>query len=329
VFFSRCAPTSLLDSCEQLAYKTTIAISFPALVASGLFAYSRIGVPYGSGELIPTSYQLALYCHLFVGLLYLGVAETQKSKRCRISIAMMLVLLPRFLISIQGGRFFLAQAVVPIVLISLARGWFILSGKRVFYLCLVAAFIFFVPSLTRGDNIAGQDELIQFIANGSTLQLFQDNVDMNVSDRCSPLLVSMTAKSVPYGAMKECTIDIWGQKNLPATLDRILAYNDPITEGTLNGPGSNYLLELYLCGGILAVILGSVLFGYSSRCFTAWISRRSLFAGIWAECLTRALLAPRGNLGYVYEKIPGLMIATLVIAAVSYCGTHSKQASIA
>jgi hypothetical protein len=166
--------------------------------------------------------------------------------------------------------------------------------------------------------VLGQDEIVAFFVTGSTLRVFQDNKDLNLSDRCPPLLVSMTAKLIPYGLLNVCTVDIWGEKGLPATLDRILADNDPTTEGTLNGPGSNYLLELYLTGGVAAVILGSLLFGFSARCFVSWIRTPSLFAGIWAQCLTRALLAPRGNLGYVYEQVPVLVLASLAVAAFVY-----------
>jgi len=40
------------------------------------------------------------------------------------------------------------------------------------------------------------------------------------------------------------------------------------------------------------------------------------FAGIWAECLTRTLLAPRGNLSYVLERIPSLVLTTLLVMAI-------------
>ena len=77
------------------------------------------------------------------------------------------------------------------------------------------------------------------------------------------------------------------------------------------------MLELYLTGGIGAIIFGSFLFGLTSRCFLGLISGRSLFAGIWAECLSRALFAPRSTLGYVYERIPSLLMATMIVVAVA------------
>jgi hypothetical protein len=178
--------------------------------------------------------------------------------------------------------------------------------------------IVFVPALSRGDNFLGQDEIVTFFESGSSLRLFQDNVDLNLTERCPPVLVSMTAKLIPYGLLDVCTMDYKGSKGVPATLDRILTDNDPSTAGTLNGTGANYLLELYLTGGIGAIILGSVFLGFSSGCFVRWISERSLFAGIWAECLSRVLFAPRGTLGYVYERIPSLLLATLIVISLAW-----------
>jgi hypothetical protein len=108
---------------------------------------------------------------------------------------------------------------------------------------------------------------------------------------------------------------------MPATLDRILTVNDPTTfEGTVAGTGSNYLLDLYLFSGMIAVFAGSAVFGFSCRRFVGWIGKRSLFSGIWAECLTRALMAPRGSLGYVYERIPSLVLATVLVVFIVWAG---------
>ncbi len=306
-------PPYVIDACETLSYKGTLWIGFPAIVLAGQFFYSRSGVDYGQGQGLSLIHQAVLYTHMFFAFLFLGVARTIPQDRRRIIIASILIILPRFIISLRWGRFFLVQAIVPIVFIALARGWMRLSGKRVLQLGALAMFILLVPPLTRGDKFFGQDETVTFFEAGSSLRLFQDNVDLNLTERCPPLLVSMTAKLIPYGLLDVCTMEIYGSKGVPATLDRILTDNDPSTQGTLYGTGANYLLELYLTGGIGAIILGSVFFGFSSRCFVQWISQRSLFAGIWAECLSRALFAPRGTLGYVYERIPSLLITTLII----------------
>lgn len=302
---------STMDACESLSYWATALVAVPALALAVRFFIYRLGTPYGQGEGIPFAYQAVLYVHLFLGFLYLGVVKTIPENKRRIIIASLLVILPRLIISLRWGRFFAVQAIVPIIFIALARGWFRLSGKRTVLLAVLAGFLVFVPALTRGGNIFGQSEFVEFFSAGSSLRLFQDNATLNLSGRCPPLLVSLTAKTIPYGLLDVCTMNYLGTAGWPATLDRILTENDPSTEGTLYGTGSNYLLELYLTGGVTAIILGSFFFGFTSRCFILWIGKRSAFAGIWAECLSRALFAPRGDLGYVYERIPSLLLATL------------------
>jgi hypothetical protein len=64
------------------------------------------------------------------------------------------------------------------------------------------------------------------------------------------------------------------------------------------------------------VVLGSLAFGFLCRLMTASLAARSLFSGIWAECLMRAVFAPRGTLGYVFEKVPWLVLATLLVALI-------------
>jgi hypothetical protein len=306
-------PEALVDASQEFAYRATVLLFIPALLLALQFFLSRSNVDYGTGTTIPALYQAVLYTHLFFGCMYIGTANPEERSWRRIRIAMACIVLPRLIVSLHWGRFFLAQAIVPLVFIAIARGWIRFSFKRILQFSALACVLIFVPALTRGDNLAGQQAMIDFFAQGSTLRLYQDNRDLNLNGRCPPLLVSMTAKIVPYGALGVCVIDLWGQTNLPASLDRILSYNLPGTEILLIGPGSNYLLELYLSGGLFAIFAGAAFFGFSCSRFVVWIGRRSLFAGIWAECLTRALLAPRGNLGYIYERIPSLVLATLFV----------------
>ncbi len=58
------------------------------------------------------------------------------------------------------------------------------------------------------------------------------------------------------------------------------------------------------------------------------LANRSVFTGIWAMCLSRALFAPRSNLGYVFELIPGYVAATSLavgFALLLYAITHRKH----
>jgi hypothetical protein len=306
-------PDELFASTRNFAFSATLALALPALAVAVWLFHSRAGVDYGTGDPIPTLDQALLYAHLFFAFMYLGAAEPEKEGWRRVGIVVVIVSLPRLIDSLRGGRFFLAQAVVPAVFIAVARGWIRFSARRIAQFVLLALAIVFIPSITRGDSYIGRDEAVQFFASGSSLRTYQDNVDLNLNGRCPPLLVSLTAKLFPYHLLGVCTIDVWRSAGLPATLDRILAYNEPGSAILLTGPGSNYLLELSLGGGLPALFIGSVLFGLACSRFVVWSGRCSLFAGIWAECLTRALLAPRGNLGYVFERIPSLVLATLFV----------------
>jgi len=327
--FRRELPDWTLDTCEDLAWKATVALAIPAMMVAVRFAWYRAGVSYGEGQGLSFLDQAVLYTHLFFGFLYLGATEMRAGSRRRIFAAAALITLPRLIISLQWGRFFFAQAVVPILFIAIARGWIHMGLKRWLQLGGLALVIVFVPAITRGDRVADQRELVKFFAAGSSLERLQDNAHLDLANRCPPLLISLTDKVVPYQLLQICTVEVWGQR-LPATLDRILTHNDVAAEGTGEGTGSNFLLELYLSGGLTVVILGSLIFGYTDGCFVDWIGRRSLFAGIWAECLSRSLFAPRSTVGYVYERVPSLVPVTfLVVLIAAACRKGSSPSSTA
>jgi len=312
---SRFFSVPVLDACGNFAYKAILLLGIPSLLLAVQFAHQQAGMVYGTGGNIPRVYQAVLYTHLFFGFLFLGAIDPNKEGWRRVLTATVVVTLPRLIVSLHWQRWFLAQALVPAVLIAVARGWTRMSAKRFLQLAVLAVLIVIVPAMTRGDDLFGQDEFVTFLTSGaSAIQLLQKNADLDLTGRCPPLLVSMTAKIIPYGLLGVCVIDVAGMKDAAALLDRILTVNDPGSlNGLVSGTGSNYLLELYLTGGMFAALFGSALFGYSCRTFMKWIGARSLFAGIWAECLSRALFAPRMNLGYVYEKIPALVVATLLV----------------
>jgi hypothetical protein len=310
-----------LDACGDFAYRSTQAIFVPALLVAIQLLRSHIDLDYGSGAPVPRVFQAVLYLHLFFGFMYFGAADPEKQGFRRLWIVTILVTFPRLIISIHGARFILAQAIVPALLIAVARGWVRFSFKRIVQIFALAIVIIFVPAITRGDEVIGQDNTLTIVVGNDILGLYQDNTDLSVDENCPPLFVSLTAKVIPYGMLGICTMDIGGLKNMPATLARILTHNDPLSRnGTIAGTGSMYLLELYITGGLWAVFVGSALFGYSCRFFIGWLSRRSLYSGIWAECLTRALLAPRGNISYVYERIPSLILATMLVILIVSAG---------
>lgn len=305
-----------LDALEWFSRGATLALTVPSVLLAINFFLYRSGVDYGGGQGLSGTYQAILYAHLFFGFLYLGVVGENR-KLTTILLIVVILIIPRLIISLNWGRFFLAQAIIPIVFIFMSRGWLKLKFRQVVFFVVLLCFIIFVPAIARGDSVFGPQEIYRFFASGSTLKLFQDNLNLNLTQRCSPLFVSLTAKIIPYGQLHVCTIDIWGVRSLPATLDRLLAFQEIGYSDLLVGPGSNYLLELHLTGGFGAIVLGSILFGFSCKWFVYSLAMRSAFVGIWAECLTRALFAPRSNIGYVFERIPSLLAATVIVMFVA------------
>jgi hypothetical protein len=318
-FASFASSETVLNSCEAFSYKAALILAIPAFLVAIEFAAYRTTVSYNEGYGISLAQQAVLYVHLFFGLLYVGTAKDLAHDKRKLLLVCFLTITPRLLISLRWGRFFAAQAIVPILFIAMARGWVTMSCKRVAQIALLALFILFVPALTRGDDIIGIDEMghpqiVSYFGYMNTLYYFPDNIDIDYP--CPPLLVSLTAKLIPYPVIGVCTTDVGDDKGITATLDRLITkrYSDDLMAGS----GGNYLLELYLTGGIPAIAIGTVLFGFTCRCFVDFLAYRSIYAGIWAECLSRALFAPRGTLGYVYERIPSLIVATLAVVGAAW-----------
>ncbi|MGA9060107.1 MAG: hypothetical protein WB341_00440 [Terracidiphilus sp.] len=306
---------STMNLCEAFSYRATLVIAIPAFVVGLRFAAYRAGLAYGEGGDIPLMFQAVLYTHMFVGYMYLGsVPDLEGRNRRRVLLVCALLLFPRLMVSLHWGRFFVGQTAVAIVFIAMARGWLRLSAVRWLQLALLAAVIVFVPALTRGDTLAGNDafgrpKIVAFFQSGSTLLFFQEY--RNLRPQCPPLLVSLTAKVIPYSALHVCTMTVGSVHNTPAVLSSVLTRQESNDFGS--GTGSVYLLELYLTGGMAALLVGSALFGASCRWFVEYLGQRSLLSGVWAECLVRALFAPRGDLGYVFERVPSLLLATLAV----------------
>src|SRR5260370_37741824 len=103
---------------------------------------------------------------MFFAFLFLGAARSIREDQRRIIIASILVIAPRLIVSLRWGRFFLVQAVVPVLLIVFARGWGTLSRKRIIQLRSLALFLLFLPSLIRGDGFFRREALVTMFQSG-------------------------------------------------------------------------------------------------------------------------------------------------------------------
>jgi hypothetical protein len=106
---------------------------------------------------------------------------------------------------------------------------------------------------------------------------------------------------------------------MAADVNRLVTYEINGADGSmdLGGAGASYLLDLYLSGGMSAIVVGSLVYGFACKFLATSLTGRSMFSGIWADCLMRAVLSPRGALGYVFERVPGLVLATILFILLS------------
>src|SRR5260370_18388762 len=175
VRFNSAFPSRLIDACEGLAYKATLWLAFPALVLAVQFFLYRGGVEYGQGEGLSILHQAVFYGHMFFAFLFLGAARSIREDQRRIIIASILVIAPRLIVSLRWGRFFLVQAVLPVLLIVLARGWVTLPRKRIFQLKGLAPFVLFIACLTRGRDFVVREGFGTVFQAGSWVRLFPNN----------------------------------------------------------------------------------------------------------------------------------------------------------
>lgn len=333
---------STQDRCEEISYRMTKWLFIPAMILAVAFTIASAGKQYGEGGRIVWGDQIIYYLHLFFGFMFLGLADDSKVSRRKVWIAIILVVLPRLIVSLHYGRAFLALGVVPIAFIVVARGFIRLTWGRVLQLAMVGLLIMFVPSITRGDKVFSQDpsdssatnqnvpQLVNWIAAGSSLQVTQDYLDLDLRHACPPMLVSFTEHMFPYVFFHLCTVMTHGEP-AAADLDRLVSHeiNGDGSIGDVAGTGTSYLLELYLTGGVSAVVVGSLIFGFVCRALVRSIGGRSIFSGIWAICLMRAIWAPRSMLGYVFEIVPGMLLLTFAVVVISFIFEGQLRSSAA
>ncbi len=305
----------------KLSKKIIFFLMLPSLIFSILFYLSRIGTTYGEGAGIPILYQSFFYLEMTFFFMYISTTNDKELNPKIFWFIVFVSILIRFIVSATWGRFFVGQIIVAFLIVAIIRRWLVFDRKGIFKVIAITLFIFFVPAIMRGDFKSSSKQysenlFIEFVTAGSTLKLFEDNKNLDLSSNCNPLFVSLFAKTIPFSFVGSCTIDIWGEYNLPATLDRILAENElgKNSMKSLRGPGSNYLLELYISlNGNIGIIIGSFIFGIISRFSVNSLHYPTIFGLIWIEILSRALFAPRSNIGYVFERIPSLLLLSFLM----------------
>lgn len=314
---------------EKLLFLIFSILTVLSLAVSLDFMSLRMDFTYGEGDNISLPTQVIMYAHLFFGIFFFGIiAQRLQTSKIKIIMVPILLLTPRLIVSLVWGRFYLVQALLPLIFMTLISPHYKFNWKHPILICVMGLFVFIVPPIFRGDDLQSTESLKNFLIHGSTLSLIDKYSYLKNTIKCNPFIVSSTSKMFPYSFFGLCTIDVWGEKGLPATLDRLLAYEETGNIDILAGPGSNLLLELQLSGGFIGVVLGSILFGFMNKFSAVKLYGNPVYASIWVEILTRSLLVPRSNFGYVIERIPALFIACFFLSRLLKIKVCTKENAI-
>lgn len=331
--------SEVTNGCEWLSGKLTKILFVPAFFYAVYFYFAHRQEYYGD-IYIPTLASSIFYLCLFFGLMYLSTVRSQKNIKQKVFIASLLVVFPRIIVSLNYGRLFVAFAILPIIFIFIARGWMRLTFKRAIGLFLLGICIVVVPSVLRGDfkshssGITGTNMRMfsgnfrmfvgTWLLSGSTLRVFDQFHETSFLGMCSPLLVSLTEQVIPYKTLGVCTVPYAGGTRV-ADSDAVVSYAGDANSLTRTGTAATFILDLYWFGGIFAVAIGSLVMGFTCRLFVELIGHRSVFCGIWAECLVRSLFSILNAYGIVYQRIPSLMLATFFCVLVVKAALRGKS----
>jgi len=240
-------------------WKIGESISFflfiPALIAS-LTAYVRI-MHKGYGDVEPTTLveNTILYAHLLgISFLFAGYNNSINHKKLFIPFA--LIILPRFLISTAGPRFFVFQALLPIFffLYPIIKDY---VRKYIVFILLFAFLLFMLPYLI-GNRVGGDTDPVNIYIVGSPITFLIH----------SPLKVFSNMHLVFAGLLYSWLgLDVFGYKHLFDLGSFKIRFDWIYTRLTIGaegesflGSGGNPIFEAY-SEGILGYILLFIIIG--------------------------------------------------------------------
>ncbi len=288
------------------------------MVLAGAFVAMRWGVEYGEGDSMPYAFQIFLYAHLYLYFFYLRFVDEAEVKSRRFILITLAVLLPRLLIATHWGRFFVGQAILPAVFALLVGGKVMIKMRHIALIVAGAGCIYFVLPLLRGDDVGGEgtESVLRFIAGGGPVNLVGEVEEVDQTfPNVNFLKTGLIGPFVPSMLSPEERIDIWGQEGAPLTLDRAFAALEGIGFYSLTGPGSVYVADLLVLGGMLALILGSIVVGALLACARSLYRLPALVSLALFDIVSKIVFLPRTSFTYLIDRIA---ILTIICAVMLY-----------
>ncbi|MDR5751969.1 MULTISPECIES: hypothetical protein [unclassified Caballeronia] len=288
------------------------------MVLSAAFIAMRWGVAYGEGDSMPYAFQIFFYTHLYTYFFYLRFVDEQEIRRRRFLLVTLAVLLPRLLIATHWGRFFVGQAILPFVFALLVGGKVTVRARHLLMIAAGAGCIYFVLPLLRGDDIGGDgtESVLRFIAAGGPVHLVGQVEDIDQTfPNTNFLMTGLVGPFAPGLLSAEERIDIWGEQGAPLTLDRAFASLEGIGFYSLTGPGSVYVADLLVVGGVGALVVGSIVIGLFLALAGAIYRLPVLYSIALFDIVSKIVFLPRTSFTYLIDRI---VILTLICAAMLY-----------
>jgi hypothetical protein len=288
------------------------------MVLSAAFVAMRWGVDYGEGDSMPYAFQIFFYTHLYTYFFYLRFVDEQEIRRRRFLLVTLAVLLPRLLIATHWGRFFVGQAILPFVFALLVGGKVTVRARHLLMIVAGAGCIYFVLPLLRGDDVGGEgtESVLRFIAAGGPVHLVAQVEDIDQTfPNTNFLMTGLVGPFAPGLLSAEERIDIWGEQGAPLTLDRAFASLEGIGFYSLTGPGSVYVADLLVVGGVGALVAGSIVIGLFLALAGAIYRLPVLYSIALFDIVSKIVFLPRTSFTYLIDRI---VILTLICAAMLY-----------
>lgn len=302
---------------------STQLITYLAPVSATLavaFLGMRWGTEYGEGDSMPYAFQIVFYSHLYAFFFYLRFVDEREIRKRRFLLLSVAVVLPRLLIATHWGRFFVGQAVLPLVFAILVGGGVVVRARHVLMIVAGAVCIYFVLPMLRGDDVAqdGSESVLKFIAAGGPVSLVGQVEDVN---RAFPnvnfLKTGLVGPFAPGLLSSDERIDIWGQEGAPLTLDRAFASLEGIGFYSLTGPGSVYVADLLVLGGMAALVAGSVVIGGFLAATRFLYRLNPLVSLALFDIVSKIIFLPRTSFTYLIDRIVVLTLFCAVLLRLS------------
>ncbi len=307
------------DGTLRLAARAIACLAPVCMLLAATFIGMRWGTEYGEGDSMPYVFQIFLYAHLYTFFFYLRFVDENEVRSRRFLLLSLAVLMPRLLIATHWGRFFVGQAMLPFVFAMLVGGNVMVRMRHVLVIILGAGCIYFVLPMLRGDDVGGQgtESVLRFIAGGGPVHLVGQVEDVEQAyPNVNFLMTGLVGPFAPNLLSAEERIDIWGQEGAPLTLDRAFAALEGIGFYSLTGPGSVYVADLLVLGGMGALVAGSVVIGGLLACARNLYRLPVLLSLALFDIVSKIVFLPRTSFTYLIDRIA---VLTIICAFMLYC----------